>query len=766
MSKEIIKAIQDTALKCSIDNVYFTRRSLQVYFKEEYNITVCDDLSLNHLVQDAYYASKHSQALQDKIENAFLDNSERKSLYSPSLINIQPKHLVENNTEEIAELIKQQVEIVNELYILSKDLGLDEEFNKLANNLQKNVKSGDFLDSITGGKKVKTAFATAENVYNTYQTLIFKYDDKKDQLNRIIKDYETIRDQLKMYREDIVEHIIDIFGDKIKDTDPHLFDYSSLSFLETSNYIKKIDLFFDDISNSCKTFMAQHYQKLTSEIGTSIKSNAKASLNKLGNKRNLKKGDVKGELIGAGVNIAVDAVTSIVQGRQEAKEKAIAIERDTDKMRNSFAKDRLEIEQDIIRLQEISFHVGDVFLPQTLKFQKEMVSILNHGLLKNIEVLKQDVDYKNISEKRTRTVQEIRSAELHIKDIKENIDAAMPILRQSKENKDKFYPFYQQCVDNEPSKPSLLINILSLGIASFTHKTLYEQWWSYSEQHYETYNQLTLDVQKEEDYISAQNDIITQKKQFILEKKIEAEKYSYELRQIIQKNEQREILAKNLTTTIQLVKASKILLEAELDDHLIDASRIQNEFDSIENIEIEESHINEIATPSSTLSLQVGHLKADMTEEQAEAFDALQIKIKDRANDKIQAVISKQKGVAKLKLAEKIKENWSSIENVMLKQYSIMLQSQQLTQQQEKTDELIVRYDNELNVFIQESQKRIEVMQEGINAIENSELSEMDKQIKLAELISGQELNLDLNSLESQINEMLEKTTSDSTLIL
>ncbi|WP_431244251.1 hypothetical protein ACQ9BO_07770 [Flavobacterium sp. P21] len=196
-------------------------------------LKIIENRELKEIFKDFYLQNSLHLSFQESLLNRFYENDGITKYINPNEINIVPiplnldnneKHF-ENITESFA-LLEKGLEKIEEKSFLDSVYKIEEEHKKI-----KVVE----VFSITGASKVDEKFREARKIYYNYKGLINSYESIKIELQSLFNEFEKIRNILKYLREDLMDMLVDIYGENVK---KHIQIYSLSTLL--SGWILKI----------------------------------------------------------------------------------------------------------------------------------------------------------------------------------------------------------------------------------------------------------------------------------------------------------------------------------------------------------------------------------------------------------------------------------------------------------------------------------------------------------------------------------------------
>ncbi|WP_452228321.1 MULTISPECIES: hypothetical protein [unclassified Lacinutrix] len=561
---EVIRQIHELVIKLSTNRVIYNRRQLVDYLNENIEgLDLKEGILLRYILKEAYIKASHSKTVQDGIINNLIENNSNDSIYSPNrlfvnsasltydgdyLKNFENKiKLIENNSLEIRGM--DVVNILNQSYQSALEVTKKEEF------------------SLTGNTKVENAYKYAVDVKKGYINIINKYDEIKDVNLNLISDFEFLRNELKLLRTDLIDLLIDLFGDSIKNNEPDLFDFSEVEWIDFESTWENLNLYFSQIEQNLQSFKNIHDSEMN-KLGESGLQYGKQAFNNLKKKNKsggLSTGDIKGELAGAAISMAIQGVFSVGKTRSESKKTIAMINKDVEVLKNEMQNDQNKMINDLLRIASIFSHLNDKLIPSFKIFINKVISIIEDDIK---PIYKQIESIEGIKEKRdnnSKLIKETRLIRLELADKENGLDFCdiEKVRINDLLNKSQFE--YNFVLDIKPEKPSLFYKIVSLGKGTRFYNEVLLEWNEFCLPVVEYYDNLQELLLRQD---AIKNEIRTDLKD-LNERKIELtsliKKNSEEIHGIFNKSSFSKDILKSLLKNIKEVSdASKTTISVEL----------------------------------------------------------------------------------------------------------------------------------------------------------------------------------------------------------
>lgn len=371
--KIIIDCIIKKAQVLSVNTTIIIRRELVDYINSTLNIHIKESAYIKQLIKTAYEKTAYSKSIQEALVNNILENDGKNSVYNPDR--------VDDNTFSL-DIENPNINMNNfTLITLQNEKIKDIDGVKLIDDVVREI---DLIErektiSITGSSKVESYREHAFNIKNNYEKLIQTYEYVKNINLDLISDFEVTRNRLKIIREDLLNLLIDLFGDSIKTTEPDMFNFSEINWNNYEDSYPKLELFYNGINNEIEIFKEFHSEQMRA-ISVAGKDGFKSFLNSADkiSKTNgrLTKSDVKGAAAFAAGKFMLEAGQAIFKSRSQSKKTIAQIELDIEKLKQGMQSDVEKIMNDILKLGELQTEIKNKLIPQLELFTNRVSEIV------------------------------------------------------------------------------------------------------------------------------------------------------------------------------------------------------------------------------------------------------------------------------------------------------------------------------------------------------------------------------------------------------
>jgi hypothetical protein len=465
---ELIKTIQELAIQLSQNNKTLNRRSLVSYLNSKIeNLNLKEGSFIKNLLRDTYEESQYSEAVRKAIVSRFKENLGNDNIFNPERVQV--------NCNSLDFTDNYLIEFQKKIHLIEKNTGLLENLdsvNIINNALSEtnDIKEEDVI-SITGGSKVESAYDYANNIRLGYKKLIDEYELIKNVNLNIISDFEFLRNELRLLREDLIQILIDLFGNKIKQTNPDLFNFEKVEWYDFEDTWSKIDLYFSILNKDLETFHHIHDSQMN-QILSSGSQRGKDIFKKAKKSGVIDKADVRRQVIG----FAIDGAIGVFKSRGESKKTVAKIYRDIEKLKLEMQNDSNKILSDILRLGSLYSKLKDDLIPSFKLF----ISTVNKIVIKDIKpIYNEIISSGKIGELRSENASlltEKRMIELELIDKK----LAFPFIQKEKEkynlNLESHKYEYNYLKSIRPEEPGSIYSAISFGKATKLYNEVEIEW--------------------------------------------------------------------------------------------------------------------------------------------------------------------------------------------------------------------------------------------------------------------------------------------------
>lgn len=541
-----------------------SRRHLVNLLNEKHkNLNLADTLEVNELVKFSFEIS--SSITQEAIVKTIKENIGNDSVYNPKRI-YPSNHVSKFSHKEKKDLSKKVLLLRSN----AAEINSEDSKAKIETSLVTTQKL-EFKKEFLGVGNADSAKNYAKNVLSGYESMIEEYDKIKNINLNLINDFHILRNELKSERDDIIQLLIDLLGSRAKQQYPELFDFRQIEWLDFENSWKELNLSYDKIDVQHQEFL-DTVDVALNNFGNSISTESNIAwknLSSTSKKRDLNKGD----LIGAGVQIAfaagASAITGALKARNKSKEVVAIIQRDVEILKQKMSGDKERIIADVFRLGKIYSKISHSFLPNYNVFIESNSFRITSELKPLYEKILHNPIIRSAKEKNNELIKSRRFLKQKDIDFNSNLEYSKEeemrlgkILEIRKEE-------YNIALFLKPKKPIVLVNLFTFGRSSKIFDGTMKEWTAYCKPVVDDYQYLQ-GLQKNEfairksisnNILEIENELTTINQQICLNSEIIMTEFKKS------PDSETEII-KLITIVKKLINASREVLEVELDQDL------------------------------------------------------------------------------------------------------------------------------------------------------------------------------------------------------
>ncbi|WP_185216203.1 hypothetical protein [Sphingobacterium mizutaii] len=567
--------------ECEINQTQYTRSDIVEYLN-----------SSNLLQKRLYEDSSFMQAYQSyyktlsiyKKKNAdkyFVNNFISKPLSQDGSLIVAEQSLTFDTVKNSAESLKVLGEMIN----LSFEDEIRETLDIFKNNFEKIELPKESWFSITGASNVKKFTQRATEVYSIYTNILEEYHFAKFSILQSINEYSQLRIQLSFDREDLICVLKDVYGEKIYDSYPQLFNFNQIEWLDVENMFNDLDTQFEKIQGKYDAFLDQadkNLQKVKDQLDSSLSNVVDKMVYSKLNQKHI------GKEVG---KVAMKVLENISNTRSLSKEKYLEIKKDIEFMKLSFAPDYQKILVDLGRLFEVYTNIREVFIPLAECYGSYFNNILG-GELKSLLNKYGEFKQSPVFKERERLVLSRRANELDVLEHHKSIGNLEKLLDDERaylENEVK--PLYEMLLNIQPTKPGMISKILSLGLNTAVYDHVFAKWSTFFEPYEAEFNSSTNEIEKLKKDISYYKGRIVdlEKENVNIAKSIEG--FSEEVKEYFKENNMDAVLTDINPANINTVlKISKDILEKGLRNNLLNPAEYLSNLTFVKAVKGAESY--------------------------------------------------------------------------------------------------------------------------------------------------------------------------------
>lgn len=308
---------------------------------------------------------------------------------------------------------------------------------------------------VTGTAHSSKIQEEAHSLLQHYGKIVEGYSSARQSVERSVQDFIAMRDVLLETYYRYSESLIDIFGEELKASEPQLFDFSRIEYLNPQDMFAQISLEFNKLDEQCTELMAE----IIGNFGNSAKRAMSLAQGTDDNRVKL--------LLGAltFVNHHIDATTRTAQLKQEFLV-----------LRSSAERDMYLLSGDLQRLQLIYQTLERLLIPKVDLFTRFSKHILSDELESILSELYKSPRLVELNKQREQMRLSVRRLHREVNDCEQNIVYYRDRITSNEALLSSLSDEYLRAKEVLPSKPSLLANIFTLGSAIKNYNKKAYQW--------------------------------------------------------------------------------------------------------------------------------------------------------------------------------------------------------------------------------------------------------------------------------------------------
>lgn len=316
---------------------------------------------------------------------------------------------------------------------------------------------GRLVDVFSGSNGIESIKESAANLLDKYTELVDSYNDAQYDVKISINDFVTLRNSINEVYRKYASALTNVFGDRIKQVAPDLFDFEKINYLDTVEMQKNMELSFNKIDDQCAI--------LIGEVKESFKKSLQKSLSdfRLSSKANKEIG-----LIMAGIDMLNHYI--------DASEKTLRMRNELSSLKGYVNHDVNLINADRTRLFTLYRAMHEVYVPKALAFFKQADRLMDNELKFILDAIYSAPDAKRLRAERDSIITQIRDVESAITDHLRNIDLYKWMTKEQGNELDIKLPTYLDAKQRKPVKPNTVKNMFSFGKAKKAYSRAAFKW--------------------------------------------------------------------------------------------------------------------------------------------------------------------------------------------------------------------------------------------------------------------------------------------------
>ena len=422
-TEKILSKIRDIAVKLNHDGAVYTRADLA------YELKTCgianDSVDVSRFICEAF-----SRFGNEAIKTSFLTNDGKHTVVDSYMAAFQD----DKDVEDAFSIVMMHLDRSGKgLSKVTSNVGVA---SKVA------ASSSEFLSFLTGTKGAADVRGSASSAFEKYSAMIGTYENAKADVQQVMTDFIFLRERVMDMFMQYSMTLVDIFGDSVKVIAPSLFDFNTVEWLDVQTMLKTMRLEYDSISTSCSV--------LVSEIADDFSSSLKKSSALYRSAGNRSVG-----LVLAGLNLMGHYIDS--------GQKTAVLKQEFVKFSDKIKKDAVAIKGDMKRLFLIYRALDELYIPKAEAFFKYAGNVFNEGFVRLLDSIYSTPDLKKLKVERDNLLNKYKRVQDRIMDAQLNIGIYQASVDSHQRLLDGSHSDYLEAKRSKPEKPSMLLNILSLG---------------------------------------------------------------------------------------------------------------------------------------------------------------------------------------------------------------------------------------------------------------------------------------------------------------
>lgn len=548
-----------------------------------YDLQMTDSLEVSRLVWEAYnYYGK-----DPLIKSTFVNNDNDSSVVD----DYELRQLITtgNNEEYFNALSKDLKDGENALTVLDNMLK-----TKMSEAVTSEINS--LMSIIMGTKGIENVKKEATQAVELYGKLVNVYDEAKSGVKEVTHEFVDLRTEILHVYEKYAQMLVDFYGDSIKRVAPSLFDFDSIEYLDTAQMFEKVKLQYDLLSENCSVMMSEISDGFSNSVMIASQGG-----NALGRK-------------GAVAIAAVEAIKHYL----DASEKTVRMKSDLEAFKMNIKKDVTNIKCDYSRLATVYKTINDLYIPKADAYFKFSGKLLSAEFEQMVSTLYAKAGVAELVKERDNVMDEIRIVSEQLNDHKNNLIFYGEQLEHCQEVITEKKDDYENAKSLRPSKPSVIVNVLTFGSADKKYSQKMFKWKGVYGNLVKEYENAIVDEAVYGQDLNYQDDARREAEEKLTQLKAKQKELTDKiLKTISVDTDMKKKLASHLEDIIRMLHVGKEILESGLDTKSIKAINI----DTFHSNELPEDIKNAVADFKDFVNEVAPDLKEDVKNHMAKEFN-------------------------------------------------------------------------------------------------------------------------------------------------
>lgn len=575
MSDAIYKKIKEIAVEA--------KGSKRTRADVAFDLQMTDSLEVSRLVWEAYnYYGK-----DPLIKSTFVNNDNDSSVVD----DYELRQLITtgNNEEYFNALSKDLKDGENALTVLDNMLK-----TKMSEAVTSEINS--LMSIIMGTKGIENVKKEATQAVELYGQLVNVYDEAKSGVKEVTHEFVDLRTEILHVYEKYAQMLVDFYGDSIKRVAPSLFDFDSIEYLDTAQMFEKVKLQYDLLSENCSVMMSEISDGFSNSVMIASQGG-----NALGKK-------------GAVAIAAVEAIKHYL----DASEKTVRMKSDLEAFKMNIKKDVTNIKCDYSRLATVYKTINDLYIPKADAYFKFSSKLLSAEFEQMVSTLYAKAGVAELVKERDNVMDEIRVVSEQLNDHKNNLIYYGEQLEHCQEVITEKKDDYENAKSLRPSKPSVIVNVLTFGSADKKYSQKMFKWKGVYGNLVKEYENAIVDEAVYGQDLNYQDDARREAEEKLTQLKAKQKELTDKiLKTISVDTDMKKKLASHLEDIIRMLHVGKEILESGLDTKSIKTINI----DTFHSNELPEDIKNAVADFKDFVNEVAPDLKEDVKNHMAKEFN-------------------------------------------------------------------------------------------------------------------------------------------------
>ena len=406
-----------------------------------YDLQMTDSLEVSRLVWEAYnYYGK-----DPLIKSTFVNNDNDSSVVD----DYELRQLITTgkNNEYFNALSKELKNGENALTVLDNMLK-----TKMSEAVTSEINS--LMSIIMGTRGIENVKNEATQAVKLYGQLVNVYDEAKSGVKEVTHEFVDLRTEILHIYEKYAQMLVDFYGDSIKRVAPSLFDFDSIEYLDTAQMFEKVKLQYDLLSENCSVMMSEISDGFSNSVMIATQG---------------------GKALDRNGKIAIAAVEAI-KHYLDVSEKTVRMKSDLEAFKMNIKKDVTNIKCDYSRLATVYKTINDLYIPKADAYFKFSSKLLSAEFEQMVSTLYAKAGVAELVKERDNVMDEIRAVSEQLNDHKNNLIYYGEQLEHCQEVITEKKDDYENAKSLRPSKPSVIVNVLTFGSADKKYSQKMFKW--------------------------------------------------------------------------------------------------------------------------------------------------------------------------------------------------------------------------------------------------------------------------------------------------